>query len=112
MLKMYRLVIFTIIVLGGLAFFFFGQSELSLASTERFALELARQRIEELKSVSYDEIVPTTENNIQVGNLSGTRTTTVTTITTGLKEITVAVSWYEKARNNQISLTTLIAENE
>ncbi|OGL42261.1 MAG: hypothetical protein A3C43_07200 [Candidatus Schekmanbacteria bacterium RIFCSPHIGHO2_02_FULL_38_11] len=81
-----------------------------------YATNLAQEKIEQLKNTDYDSIANQTETNIGLNN-AFTRTTTVASGVpqTGMKTITVAVTWYEmkpfiSTTPHSVSLTTAIAQ--
>lgn len=52
------LVILVIVILGGGLYFFYGRLGINREGYRRAALELASQRLEELKAAKYSEIIP------------------------------------------------------
>ncbi len=111
--------IFTIGILGGLAYFFYSQTNLNLERHRRTAIELAQSRIEFLKTVSYSNLNNYNENgtNITIDEISGKRMTIIEDIddpddadtNPDYKKITVKITWYENKKNNEVVLQTIIS---
>jgi len=55
---MVAIIIFAVVMIGGLSFFVYGRSDISREGHRRAALELASQRLEELKAADYSKIEP------------------------------------------------------
>jgi len=88
----------------------------------RAALGLIHARMEALIRAPYDSILSLTENNLPLDDIVCTRHTTVTHVddpqdgtggadadTVDYKEITVAVSWSQGGRTNNLSAETVVA---
>jgi len=101
------LIILVIVILGGGAYFFYGRLGINREGYRRVALELASQKLEELKAGDYDAIPDKEETTINLS--SETFTTEVnSTKEDGYKKVTVTVSWGDNP-DNKVELVTLIA---
>ena len=121
---MVAIVISTIIMVGGLQFFYGGKLFLNHGKSRRIALAIAEQRIETVLRYPYNQMADSlSEVNTAIDG-KWTRTTTVTGIddeTDGLgagdsdgntddyREITITVDWGESS-NKSISLINYISE--
>ena len=102
----------------------FGMVQINVQGHKRAAVERAQQRLEELYASQYDSVVARTETNLSIGNIFGTRTTTVEAVddsadflggadtdgdTEDYREVTVAVSWTERGKADSVVFETVIA---
>lgn len=124
---MITILIATIVMLGGLNFFYGGEYFINRVKNKRIALTIVENRIELAHKFSYSVLADSlNENNTQVsiGDISGLRTTTVNGIddeTDGLgendsdsntndyKKITVSLQWTGKS-TQAITLSSYISE--
>jgi prepilin-type N-terminal cleavage/methylation domain-containing protein len=108
---MVAILIVTIVVAGGSSLFITGRNQVSLQKHYRAATQLAAQRLEELKAVSYGSIAAGDDSNsISLEDVSYTRSThTVVHANPSYKEVTVTVSWQQGHLGRNVSLVTLIA---
>ncbi|MEA3499637.1 MAG: hypothetical protein U9R41_01255 [Candidatus Marinimicrobia bacterium] len=124
---MITILIATIVMLGGLNFFYGGEYFINRVKNKRIALTIVENRIELANKFSYSVLADSlNENNTQVsiGDISGLRTTTVNGIddeTDGLgendsdsntndyKKITVSLQWTGKS-TQAITLSSYISE--
>ncbi len=106
---MVAVLIFTIVILGASFLFFYGRSQISLRGHYRVALQLAAQKLEELKADNYDDIEEgETEESFSLEDLSYSRTTETEDV--GLyKKVDVGVDWQQLGKQHSVSLTTFIA---
>jgi len=106
---MVAVVICAIVMLGGSSLFVHGRSQIDLQKNARVAVQLAAQKLEELKAGSYNDIEEgQTEECISLEDSSFTRT--VDTEDTGkYKKVRVAVSWKQASKDHAVGLATIIA---
>jgi len=104
------LLILVIVIVGGGAYFFYGRVGIKREEYRRVALELASQRLEELKAMSYSSTdLEEGETDKPTDNLpSGTITTDVVSVDSDYKKVKVTVSWGDNP-DNKVELVTLIA---
>lgn len=109
---MVAILVFTIVMLGGLAFFFYGRMHISHSNHQRMALGLTKEQVEILKATPYDELPAVDNENITLGGVDYSRNTVVTDGTGGgiYREVTVTTSWEEKGNTVSVQLVTVIAE--
>ena len=125
---MIAIVIATIVMLGGLNYFYSGEYFINHMKNKRIALVIVENRLELANKFPYSALADSlNENNTQVsiGNISGLRTTTVNDIddeTDGLgandsdnntddyKKIIVSLQWSEKSTYT-ITLSSYISED-
>ena len=75
---------------------------------ELVAVNLLREKVEEIRNTSYPSIAP--EAKAAVAGLSGfSREVTVATSQTDLKQIQVKVYWFSKGSETNLSLTTYVS---
>ncbi|MFC1636399.1 prepilin-type N-terminal cleavage/methylation domain-containing protein [Planctomycetota bacterium] len=104
--------VLAIVVLGTAFFSFHTSGQVGLGKQYRAALQLAGQKMEQLKadneidiSIADGEI----SEEVSSGDLSYTRTTVVED--SGLcKEVTVTVSWSQMGKDRNVSLVSLLVE--
>ena len=109
------LVILTAGVLGGLAFFYHSRSSLNLESRRRTAAEIAHARLEELRTVAFDDISLYAEDDfeVEVEGITGYRDTVTEDIDENSdstvdynRKVTVTVSWPGNNLNQEVELVT------
>ena len=104
--------VLAIVVLGTAFFSFYTSGQVGLGKQYRAALQLAGQRMEQLKAdneLSIDITEGETSEEVSSGELSYTRTTVVED--SGLnKEVTVTVSWTQMGKERNVNLVSLIVE--
>ena len=104
--------VLAIVVLGTAFFSFHTSGQVGLGKQHRAALELASQKLEQLRADNEIGIAITdgeTSEEVTSGDLSYTRTTVVED--SGLtKEVTVTVSWSRMGKDRDVSLVSLLVE--
>jgi prepilin-type N-terminal cleavage/methylation domain-containing protein len=104
--------ILAIVVLGTAFFSFHTSGQVSLGKQYRAALQLASQKMEQLRAdneIGLDVTEGETSEEVSSGDLSYTRTTVIED--SGLnKEVTVTVSWTQMGKERNVSLVSLIVE--
>lgn len=111
---MVAIIIFTIVMLGGFVFFFYGRSHISLSNHQRMALELTKEKIEICKASGYASVQDQNESSISLGGIQFSRNTSVVERTGSggiYKEVIVATSWLERGNLDDVELSTIIAED-
>ena len=73
------------------------------------ALNLANEKLEELKDSSYGSVVSATEDSIPDFTFVDDRIVTVNEVSTDLKDVQVEVRWTQKGSQQSINLHTYIA---
>jgi type II secretory pathway pseudopilin PulG len=104
-------------LLGGVTFFSLNSNNLSYATRQRLATWGAVYKIEQLKSATYTDTYNDSilnagtygpeNNNPPIPGYSFTRTTTITNMAAGYKQVTVSVNWGKPTP--PVSLTTYIS---
>ncbi len=104
------LLILSIVIAGGGLFFFYARCAIVREGHRRAALQIASQKIEELKATSYEKILESMPfPKEEADNLpSGNTITTEVEDLGGYLEATVTVSWQDNSPH-KVSLVTLIA---
>ena len=104
--------ILAIVVLGTAFFSFHTSGQVGLGKQYRAALQLASQKMEQLRAdneIGLDITEGETSEDVSSGDLSYTRTTVIED--SGLnKEVTVTVSWTQMSKERNVSLVSLIVE--
>ena len=116
------ILLLSIVLTGGMAFYFNGNEFMGLAKHKKMALEIANSKLEDLKNFGYGSLPPAgtlVVTNIAVGGLSAVQTTTVTNQDDPVggnpvdyKEVRVRVDWTEAGKitaPQQIDLTTFMS---
>ena len=93
-----------LVQLMGVAIFADSDLEYSL-----IALNLANEKLEELKDGGYESVVSATESSISGFAFIDDRIVTVDEIYTDLKDVQVKVRWTQKGSQQSINLRTYIA---
>lgn len=104
--------VLAIVVLGTVFFSFYTSGQIGLGKQHRAALQLASQKLEQLRADNEMDIdIPDGETSEEVssGDLSYTRTT-VTEDCGSYKEVTVTVLWTQMGKDREISLVSLYVE--
>ncbi len=119
--------IITVVMIGGLQFFYGGKRFMNQEKHRRIALSLAGQRMETALRYPYSQLADSlSELNtpISIGGLNGTRTTVVNSVddpadslgaedldgnTDDYKRVTVSVRWAEQ-ETKTVTLETYISE--
>jgi len=73
------------------------------------ALNLANEKLEELKDVDYSSVTSATESSISGFSFVDDRIVTVSEINTDLKDVQVEVRWTQKGGQQSVNLRTYIA---
>jgi hypothetical protein len=104
--------VLAIVVLGTAFFSFHTSGQVGLGKQHRAALQLANQKIEQLRADNEIGVEITdgqTSEEVSSGDLSYTRTTVIED--DGLcKEVTVMVSWSQMGKDRNVSLVSLLVE--
>lgn len=104
--------ILAIVVLGTASSSFYTSGQVGLGKQYRAALQLAGQKLEQLKAdneIGVDIEDGETNEEISSGDLSYIRTTLIED--EGLcKEVTVTVSWTQMGKDRNVSLVSLLVE--
>ena len=104
--------ILAIVVLGTASFSFYTSGQVGLGKQYRAALQLAGQKLEQLKAdneIGVDIEDGETSEELTSGDLSYTRTTVIED--DGLcKEVTVTMSWSQMGKDHNVSLVSLLVE--
>ncbi len=126
---MIAVVVFLIIMVGGLNYFLLPQSTIARQKIKRVAISAAQRRMESLLALSFSDV--TTDSNetdtaVLLGSITALRSTTVTLVddaadglsgadsdadTVDFKSITVDLSW-NSGGNREVSYTTIISDVE
>jgi len=108
---MVAMIIFVIGMIGGLTYFFYGRGHISLSQHRRVALQLASQKIEDLKATTYINVICGSDN-VTIDNMSYTRSWVVNPdppVAGSYTEVTLSVSW-DQGTTQQVQLVTIIAD--
>ena len=112
-LTLIELLIAILLIVGGLVALLqmmsigiFADSNLEYRLT---ALNLANEKLEELKDSSYSSVVSATESSISGFPFVDDRIVTVSEVNTDLKDVQVEVQWTQKGGQQSIQLRTYIA---
>lgn len=124
---MSAILIFMIIMVGGLNYFFLPQAIIARQKMKRLAISAARQKMESLLALNYNQLTSALNESgtvVSLGTVSGSRKTTITELddpADGLsgndadgnlvdyKIITVEISWSD-GNNQTVSLTSRVSE--
>jgi len=103
--------VFAIVVLACPFMFAFGRGEIKRQESHRIAVELAAQKLEELRACNYNDIEQGDSNSVlSLNALSYSRTTEIVTENGGLhKRANVTVRWGPTGTEHSVILTTIIA---
>ncbi len=74
------------------------------------SLNLANEKLEELKDSDYSTVVPATESSISGFSWIDDRIVTVSEVDTDLKDVTVTVQWTQKGSTQSVAVETYIAD--
>jgi prepilin-type N-terminal cleavage/methylation domain-containing protein len=85
----------------------FADSDLEYSLT---ALNLANEKLEELKDSDYSSVTSATESSISGFPFADDRVVTVSEVNTDLKDVQVEVRWTQKGGQQSIQLRTYIAD--
>lgn len=110
-----ELLISIILVVGGLMVLvrmmsigIFADSNLEYRLT---ALNLANEKLEELKDLDYSSVSPGSETGSSIGfDFVDSRVVSVTNIAAGLKDVKVEVQWTQKGYQESVEVETYIAD--
>ena len=103
------ILILVIVIIGGSFFFAYARSQIHLRKHYRVAVQLAAQKLEELKAGNYNDIEgDETEESISLEDLSYSRSAEIEDV--GLyKKVKVNIHWEQMNREHNVSLATFIA---
>lgn len=109
--SMVAILILAIVVIGGSSFFVYGRSWISLQGRYRAAIQLAAQKLEQLKADNYYEIEEgETQESVSLGDSSCIRSVQTETKDGGLyKKLQVTVRWNQMGKERNVSLVSYIA---
>ncbi len=110
---MVAIMIFTIVMVGGFVFFFYGRTYIAHSNHQRMALELSKEKIEICKAFGYDSAIDEPVTGAPLGGIQFSRSVSVVAKTDSgvYKELTVATSWTERGNNYNVQLVTIIAQD-
>ena len=74
------------------------------------ALNLANEKLEELKDSDYSLVTSATESSISGFSWVDDRIVTVSEVDTGLKDVQVEVRWTQKSSTQSVAVETYIAD--
>jgi len=111
------LVVFLAGILGALSYFSFSQISLHLEGSRRAAAQIAHARLEELRTVAYDDLPLFAEEDTEVvsGSFTGTRRTIIEDVdddgddSVDYRRATVEVTWSQEGRDQTVRLVTLLS---
>ena len=109
---MLAIAVLAIVVLGTAFFSFYTSGQIGLGKQHRAALQLASQKLEQLRAdneIGVDIPEGETSEEVSLGDLSYTRTT-VTEDYGSYKEVTAAVRWTQMGKDREISLVSIYVE--
>jgi len=103
------ILIFSIVITGGSILFVSGRNQINLRERYRVGVQLASQKLEQLKAGNYEDIaVGETEEGLSLEGLSFSRSTVAEDLGS-YKKVTVTVDWPHMGKDHNVSLVTLIA---
>jgi len=106
---MLALSILLIVIIGTSFICAYGRGQISLRENYRSAIQLAAQKLEQLKANDYENIqVGETAENLSVGRFS-CALSTLTEDCGSYKNITAVVRWTQRGKQRDVSLVTFIA---
>ncbi len=124
---MSAILIFIVIMVGGLHYFFLPQAIFARQKIKRLAIVDARQKMESVATLGYNQVSSALNESgvpVVLGTITGSRTTTITEVDdpadgvgandadgvlVDYKKITVQISWND-GNNQQISFSTNVSE--
>ena len=106
---MFAVLICAVAIIGGSLLFVIGRNHISLQERHRIAVQLAAQKLEELKTSDYYGIEEGyTYDNLYLEDLFYERR--ISTEDAGLyKKVTVNVQWSQLDKDRKVSLATFVA---
>jgi len=108
---MVAIVVLAMIIIGGSALFSYSRGQIQLQKYSRMAVQLAAQKLEELKAGNYNDIAADSNDikeDIALDDFLCTRSTLI--VDTGLyKQVAVVVQWGSDNQKYEVSLNTFIA---
>lgn len=106
---MLSLLILLIVVMGSSFLFAYGRGQISLRENYRLALQLASQKLEQLKADDYSNIEEgELSEKLSVGNLKNCTLSTLTLDRGSYKNVRTVVCWEQGGTKHNVSLVTLI----
>jgi len=113
---MIAIILLTLILVGGMAYFFYANDSLKVANYRRIAAEIAQSSMEQIKSANYTTLQSSFDSNVTIGTLTGNRTISVSNQIQDAdgsvyKQVTVNLTWDQpnKSVPGQVVLDTYIA---
>ena len=105
---MLALLILLIVIIGSSFLFAYGKGQISLRANYRSAIQLAAQKLEQIKAVDYYNILEgETNEQLSVGSLPCTLSTQ--TLNRGsYKNVRTIVHWTQMGKMHNVSLVTFI----
>ncbi len=105
---MFALLILLIVITGSSFLFAYGKGQISLRENYRSALQLAAQKLEQVKADDYDNIQEgETDENLSMGNFPCT-VRTQTLDRGSYKNVQAIVHWTQMGKMHNVSLVTFI----
>ena len=103
------ILIFTLVIIGAYSSYVYARKQIGLRKHYRVAVQLAAQKLEELKAAGYNDIEEGgTVENTSLEGFSYSRNTNTEDV--GLyKKIQVNVNWQQMGRVHNVNLATFIA---
>lgn len=103
------IVIFSIVITGGSILFVSGRNQINLRERYRVCVQLASQKLEQLKAGNYEDIaVGEAEEGLSLEGLSFSRSAVAEDLGS-YKKVTVTVHWPQMGKEHNVSLVTLLA---
>ena len=111
---MVALVVFLVGSFAAFSYYATSRITLNLEGHRRTAAEIAQSRVEELRTVAYENLLSYQEEGteISVDGIAGTRDTAIQDIDededtfADYSKVTVTVTWPEKSRDQEVALVT------
>ncbi len=113
---MIAIILLTLILVGGMAYFFYANESLKVANYRRIAAEIAHSAMEQMKSANYTTLASSFDPNVTIGTLTGNKTISVSGDISDpgggvYKQVTVNITWEQPNKNTlgNVVLDTYIA---
>jgi len=104
----FALLILLIVIIGSSHLFAYGKGQISLRENYRSALQLASQKLEQIKADDYYNVQEGEMNeNLSIGNLACTISTEILDLGS-YKNVLTVVCWMQMGKQHDVSLVTLI----
>ena len=103
------ILLLSIIMIGGMSFYFNSSSAMTMAMHKKIAMEMANQALEKIKADGYAAIPPPGTSTVTFGDFSVQKQLSVTNIEGTLpninKRVEIQMSWTESIRTTASTLT-------